>query len=197
MNKCGINKCENPVAISSLCQFHYDLYKTKPEGKRGRPSVIENYYNSVIIPHEDKVECLMWPFKSKKGKGYANHFKNRKSVTVSRRICIEVHGNPPSDIHQAAHSCGRGHLGCVNPHHISWKTPTENNHDKWSHRTMLLGEKNPNTQLTNDKVLSIKRRLSNGDSIENIAESFKISRRIVRSIKTKHRWGWLQENTVE
>lgn len=42
-----------------------------------------------------------------------------------RLTCLVTHGAPPSDQHRAAHTCGRGNKGCVNPRHIVWKTQSE------------------------------------------------------------------------
>jgi hypothetical protein len=52
-----------------------------------------------------------------------------------RFMCELVHGQAPTKHHQAAHSCGNGHLGCVNPNHISWKTRSGNQLDCRQHGT--------------------------------------------------------------
>ena len=44
-------------------------------------------------------------------------------------MCVLAHGEPPEARYQAAHSCNNGHLGCVNPNHLSWKTPRGNTID--------------------------------------------------------------------
>lgn len=41
-------------------------------------------------------------------------------------MCALTHGAPPSDKHDAAHSCGRGDRGCISPRHLFWKTQSEN-----------------------------------------------------------------------
>jgi len=74
-------------------------------------------------PHKDW--CLIWPFPSTNN-GYGTFFRDGKKHYVHRFICEMINGPAPSDQHQAAHSCNRGHHGCANPHHLSWKTRSEN-----------------------------------------------------------------------
>lgn len=58
-----------------------------------------------------------------------------RSVIVARMVCEEVNGPPPTPAHQAAHSCGKGHLGCITPQHLRWATQVENEADKLIHGT--------------------------------------------------------------
>ena len=50
---------------------------------------------------------------------------------VSRVVCEEAHGPPPSPKHQAAHATLSGCFGdlCVAPHHLRWATNRENQAD--------------------------------------------------------------------
>lgn len=79
--------------------------------------------------------CLIWPF-GRNSTGYGQLLRDGRQQYAHRYICQLVHGEPPTESHQAAHSCGRGEDGCVNPRHLSWKTPSENQHDRvgMSHR---------------------------------------------------------------
>lgn len=102
---------------------------TKGEGKA---------YKFLVdhIDHPDKDACLTWPFaRERHGRGMLGH--NGKHYWAHRLMCILVHGDPPSPEHQAGHDCGRGHEGCVNPHHVKWKTVSENAKDRWAHNPHL------------------------------------------------------------
>lgn len=79
-------------------------------------------------------ECLPWPFTRLKN-GYGRFGYNAEHFYAHRYMCEMVHGPAPSPIHQASHSCGRGHDGCLNPRHISWKTPSGNQLDRRAHGT--------------------------------------------------------------
>lgn len=79
--------------------------------------------DALEYPHEDI--CLLWPFGGRNN-GYGTFVRERKKVYVHRYICERIHGPAPGEGYQAAHSCNRGHEGCANPHHIRWKTRSEN-----------------------------------------------------------------------
>lgn len=82
--------------------------------------------------------CIVWPFAIGKG-GYGNLNVDGRFVNAHRLICEMVHGQPSSSGLQAAHSCGN--RACVNPAHLSWKTPAQNNADKEAHGTTRRGPK--------------------------------------------------------
>lgn len=87
-------------------------------------------------------ECLYWPFHRTNGYGVLGYLG--KMHYAHRFMCELVHGPAPSPDHEAAHSCGRGHEGCCNPKHISWKTKTENQLDRKLHGRTA----NPRGKLT-------------------------------------------------
>jgi hypothetical protein len=85
-------------------------------------------------PHDDW--CLVWPFaRDKHGRGMMGF--NGNSYWAHRFMCRLVNGDPPTADHTAAHSCGNGHGGCVNPHHLNWKTQAENLEDCRAHGTLV------------------------------------------------------------
>jgi hypothetical protein len=112
-------------------------------------------------------ECLTWPF-SRIGKGYGSFGYLRKQLYAHRFMCELVHGPAPSPQHQAAHSCGKGHEGCVNPRHLSWKTNSENQLDRSAH-----GNREPKrrTILTVEQVTTI-RALKGHKTQREIADMF-------------------------
>jgi hypothetical protein len=77
------------------------------------------------FPH--KSWCLIWPF-ARSDTGYAVFGNPMRKV--HRLMCEHRHGPAPSPQHHAAHSCDRGHEGCVNPWHVDWKTASENQFDR-------------------------------------------------------------------
>lgn len=83
----------------------------------------------------DPVECLFWPFARNPIKGYGTLGHMGKQHYAHRFMCELVHGPAPSKKHQASHSCGKGHWGCVNPLHLSWATNSQNQLDRKRHGT--------------------------------------------------------------
>lgn len=136
-------------------------------------------------------DCLAWPFTRNAG-GYGTIWANGGHSTASRLMCIEANGVPPFPGAEAAHSCGRGRFGCVNPRHLSWKTRQQNNAEKASHDS-AKGEKNPQAKLTAAIVLDIRAAFdSRSMRPPEISEHFGVGLANVYSIVRRHTWGWLE-----
>jgi DNA-binding transcriptional regulator YiaG len=116
--------------------------------------------------------CLIWPF-NKVG-GYGTFGYNGKMYYAHRMMCELVHGSAPSDKHHAAHSCGKGHKGCVNPKHICWKTISENQRDRRLHGTHK-GGKGSRTKLTSDEIAEL-RSMRNVCTQQQLADRFGVKR---------------------
>jgi hypothetical protein len=101
---------------------------------------------SVLEQHEDKWQpepntgCFIWTGAiSGSGQqravvGLPRIFAGgpkQKLVGVARLVCEEAYGLPPTSKHHAAHATLSGCVGgaCVNPDHIRWATPKENQAD--------------------------------------------------------------------
>ena len=138
-------------------------------------------------------ECLTWPF-MRSASGYATISIGGKLTTASRLVCTLAHGEPPSDVHQAAHSCGKGHMGCVNPNHLSWKTPSENMSDKVGHGTIMRGNKIHCSKLTESQIITI-RLLKGQKSQSKVGKMFGISQPMVSAIQSGIKWAWVTGET--
>lgn len=78
-------------------------------------------------PHADF--CLIWPF-ARLNNGYGSTTRDGHFERAHRLMCEMIHGPAPAERPFAAHTCNRGHEGCVNPHHLVWKNQEENEADK-------------------------------------------------------------------
>lgn len=159
MKKCSVPDCDRKSRTKGLCPKHYHRLRKHGDPLGGGTPHGEpmSFYKDVVLRHEGN-ECLIWPY-NKNNMGYA---MLNKVGLVSRAVCEEVNGPPPTPKHEAAHSCGNGHLGCVAKKHLSWKTSKENKSDKLMHGTHLEGERHPNSKLTEEQVkeiLQLKKRL--------------------------------------
>src|SRR5262245_19951206 len=149
---------------------------------------VQRFYREIIIPHAGK-DCLIWPF-SRNRQGRAQFYREGTCREVARVLCRDVHGLPPTDKLEAAHTCGKGHLGCVNRKHIRWKTKEENEADKLIHGTLLRGARFYATKLTEQQVLDIF-SLKGIISQRKLAARYNISRRSIEGIHDGQSWGWL------
>lgn len=102
-------------------------------------------------------DCLVWPFHTR-WNGYGGVKYAGKIGYPHRLMCIWTHGEPPSPEFQAAHSCGNGSKGCVNPRHLSWKSPQANMLERRQHGTAYRkqhwSKKEPKT--TPEQVIAIR-----------------------------------------
>lgn len=123
-------------------------------------------------------DCLMWPFRGPNGYGVFGYLG--KQYYAHRYMCELVKGPPPTPEHEAAHSCGRGQFGCVNPCHLSWKTPSDNQRDRRLHGTKSSGGRG---RLTDEQAAQI-RALRGAMPQREIAAMFNTSRANVSLIMT-------------
>lgn len=136
-------------------------------------------------------ECLEWPY-AKAGEGRGQIWIHGKHAYSHRVMCIEVNGQPPSDDHIAAHSCGNGHRACMTPGHLRWATQVENEEDKIEHGTSNRGTNSASNKLTVDQVHEI--RESEGlCSRESLAEKYSVHKMTVRDIQSRKIWAWLPD----
>ncbi|MBX3579951.1 MAG: hypothetical protein KF723_22335 [Rhizobiaceae bacterium] len=150
---------------------------------------MQRFFNSVILMYDGN-DCLAWPFSTRDG--YAVMRWDGKSVSVCRLVCEKVYGPPPTPDHEAAHLCGKGHLGCVAKRHLVWKTDAENEADKLVHGTSNRGERHGMAKLLAADVLAI-RELQGTATQREIARRFGVSQRTISLIHRRERWTWLEE----
>lgn len=135
-------------------------------------------------------DCLYWPFHRRDGYARISHH-HRLGQNVCRIICERIHGPPPTTKHEAAHSCGCGHLGCVNGGHLRWATPGENGADKTTHRRVRRGSKHHLARLTERQVREIRSLVGRMLQTE-IAARFGVSADTISAIVTGRSWSWLK-----
>jgi len=105
-------------------------------------------------------------------------------------MCILAHGEPPTPAHQASHSCGKGHEGCVSPRHLRWATASENEADKIDHGTVRRGSSINTAKLTEADVRQI-RELYDSVGRAALARRYGILPTTVWQVATRRSWAWL------
>ena len=188
---CSIDDCNRPAYGRGLCNMHYLRWR-----KHGDPLVkakhwgeCQRYYEEIVLPFDDPAPCLTWPFGVHKGYAVLR-LPGKKGMYVSRHICLDRHGPPPTQHHQAAHLCGKGHLGCVNPFHLAWKTRIQNEADKLIHGTRLRGSQLGRSSLTETDIRII-RYFKGKVSLSLVAELYNVSVPTISEIQNKRTWTWV------
>lgn len=181
---CSAAECSNKSKAHGLCQKHYERTRNGYQG-RTASGELERW----LLDHADYRGdgCLIWPFHTGRD-GYGRIRLSGTGMTASRAMCILAHGHSTFGDVETAHSCGKGHDGCVHPLHVSWKTSAENKADKLRHGTVIRGEKSHKAKLTEAQVLRVYR---DERTHRTIAATFECSRALVGDIKHGRAWAWL------
>jgi hypothetical protein len=135
--------------------------------------------------------CLAWPYAR-----YENGYAQTGTESATRAMCRLAHGEPPTAKHEAAHRCGKGREGCVNPRHLYWATSAQNEADKVRHGTAPRGEKNPYAKLTEAAVREI-RSLEGTMPRHKLAEKFNISQSQIYRILLGQHWRHVQDQPAK
>lgn len=196
---CGVEGCKKHRAVGrrGWCNAHYiRWYKFgDPEtplkiASRGEP---ELWMRSHVAYQGE--QCLFWPFaRTSDGVGrLGRHIEigDFRTAQAPRAMCALAHGVPPFETAQAAHSCGKGHLGCINPRHLRWRSPAANTREKAAHGTQLRGERHAFSRLSELQVRAV-RVLSPQFSAPELAEIFGVHAWTVRNVIDRKTWAWLK-----
>lgn len=190
--ECTIDGCRAPQKGFGYCNRHYIRFKKygDPLGGGTFWGEPERYLQEAVLPFAG-TECLTWPY-GRDSRGYAVMRAHGLlfSTKVARAVCEIVNGPPPTAGHHAAHSCGNGHLGCVNPNHLRWATPEENTADAIRHGTFPMGERSGVAVLSASDVTEI-RSLAGRVSQRKIAARFGVGKSTIGSIIERRSWAHL------
>jgi len=166
-----------------------------PDLSAGEGATVRFIRDHVSYPHKDW--CLIWPFSTTRGYGAFSFGARGKKFYAHRFMCELVHGRPPSNIHQAAHSCGD--TACVNPHHLSWKTPSENGLDNRQHGTHVRSRYGSAGKLTMEQAEAI-RGLKDTKTLRELADEYGVSESAISNVwtgKTHYRPSKIKHWTTE
>jgi len=190
---CSITDCGRKALNSrGWCNAHYLRWRRHGDPTAGKPSPAARgeprEWMRRHLTHQGG-ECLLWPF-GRTGAGYGAIYDNGPQQLAHRWVCEQVNGPAPTASHEAAHTCGNGHLGCVHPGHLYWGTGVENAADRDCHGRTPKGERHPHAKLTNEDVLEIY-ALRGRQSARAVAKQFGVAAGTVSWIWTGRSWSWL------
>lgn len=177
--------CGKPAGKKGLCYAHYRRYRLYGSATGGGTSWGQpaEFIKNVALPFRSD-ECLVWPF-SRTPAGYPK----MGNKLVSRIVCELVHGKCDKRSY-ALHSCGNGHLGCVNPRHLRWGSQSQNADDAREHGVLPLGEANGQSKLTAEAARYIKSMRGVVGQTE-LARQFGVSNVTIHDIHHGKTWTWL------
>lgn len=189
---CSVDGCEKHSHARGFCAAHYYHFRKRGDPSKKAPKKTSRVMEWLLshVDHEDEEECLTWPF-STNIHGRAAMRLRGKTSSAYREMCRLAHGEPDSDVMHAAHSCGKGHLGCINPNHLRWATPGENEADKLIHGTDNRGSRHGLSKLKEEDVINI--RLLQGElDKKRVGDMYGVSHWTISDIWARRRWEWLK-----
>ena len=189
MKLCSVDGCNHEQDARGYCSAHYkrwQIYGNPLDGPpmRTRNGTTQDFIDKAIAFADDR--CLLWPY-AHNGVGYGKVTRNGKGYLVHRIVCSAVHGSPLSLDMEAAHKCGNGHTGCVNPKHLVWKSRKDNAKDMLAHGTAQIGKKQHMARLDEDSVRFIRSSLGSL-SHTKLAEQLGVSRATVTYVALGKTW---------
>lgn len=187
---CSIDGCGKPVKARGWCNAHWFRWRRHGNPLSGGTTPGDALAFLMRIDLNRLVdECIRWPFALTRG-GYGQINVDGRHTYPHIFMCERINGPAPSSRHQAAHTCGKGHDACVNPFHLKWKTPTENEADKLIHDTHIRGERSRNHKLSEADARAI---LANKGRVtaKKLSGRYGVSRSAVLQIWSRRNWAWL------
>lgn len=188
---CSVEGCSKQVLKRGWCSTHYWRWRRNGDPLAVSRGPARTFYDEVVLVFEGE-DCLIWPYAKDKA-GYAQMGVDGHKRSVHRILCIAVLGDPPTNAHQAAHTCGRGHEGCVSKKHLAWKTPLENTADQVVHGTRVRGERQYRAKMTEAQVRAV---LANKDGCtqRELASRYGVKPSAISKIMRGLNWAYLSEN---
>jgi DNA-binding transcriptional regulator YiaG len=189
MNICSVDGCDKKRHVKiGYCSKHYARFKKHGDPLGGRKGSPRGAPLKWIEEHADYDlnDCIRWPFAvSRYGYGIVTH--NGKRRVASRVMCEKSQGLPEDPSMDAAHVCGNGAKGCMNPNHLSWKTRKENMADAVDHKTWKRGDMDPRASISNAQASEIA-ALKGVIKQSEIAKKFGVSAAVVAKIHNGSHW---------
>lgn len=128
---CAVENCTRQLYARGYCNMHWQRWRKTGDPAwcflmRARAGGPRQWIRDHVSFSGDS--CLLWPYARRE-----NGFPKMAGSSPARMMCGMANGPSPSNKHQVAHSCGKGHEGCLAPKHLRWATAKENHADKITH----------------------------------------------------------------
>jgi HNH endonuclease len=186
--ECSIDGCVKKHFGKGFCRAHYSKFLTYGDPLYGRRyGDLRRFIDAAIEYTGD--ECFTRDSSGRESRGITQ--LEGVVIIPYRVVCEAVHGASPTPLHEVAHSCGRGHIGCCTPRHLRWATKKENMADKLIHGTHSRGERSVLAKLTEDQVKSIKCLIASGKGNCVLGRMFNVHPATIGSIRSGKTWAWL------
>lgn len=184
---CTVDGCASQHFGRGYCVKHYKRWAKHgdPLGGSTDWGAAKTFIQNAAQTASD--ECIIYPY-YRNADGYGWMRYGNKNLGSHVVVATIAHGPKPSPKHEACHTCGNGHLGCVNPRHIYWGTRSDNIRDAYKHGVAFsgkraTGEKSGAAKYSNQLIDDIRAALALGETTVSIARRTGVSQAHVSRIK--------------
>ena len=143
-------------------------------------TIEERFFSKV-----NKIENGCWEWTASKNQWKYGMFNINKKTLQAHRLSYLFHYGPYDNNLLVCHKCDNP--SCVNPEHLFLGTNKDNMRDM-ANKARKKGEKHPNSKLTDNEVIEIKKLILEDYNIKNIAEKYGVAEFTIKSIKYNLSW---------
>lgn len=184
---CTLPDCDRIHYGHGYCLKHYKRWSKygDPLGGSTEWGAAQRFVSGLVEANTQ--ECIIYPFYRNQD-GYGWMKSQTGNIGAHVYAAILCHGDKPTLQHEACHSCGNGHLGCVNPRHIYWGTRSDNMKDAYRHGKQMgnrgrYGERASATKYPDAVIEKVRAALARGETQTSVATMFNMSQSHVNRIK--------------
>lgn len=144
-------------------------------------------YKCMILNKTLKInDCWEWQGSKNRNKYGQIRYENKSGMMLVHRLSYLIFkGEIPNGMF-VCHSCDN--KSCCNPDHLWLGTPHDNNQDclnKNRHYKGKQGCESHKSKFKKEQILSIRKRIENGETAKKIANEFRVQQHTILAIKNK------------
>lgn len=185
---CSVDTCTDRVHARGWCKMHYSQARNNDGNPLARVRVPKGepraFYEAQLWLVT--TECKLWPYMLDQD-GYGMLKVGPRNHGVHKLACEAWHGARPTPGHDAGHGpCHTRH--CFNGAHLSWRTPAEQQLDRYRDGTMPVGEERSTSRLTEVAVKQIRALHAAGVLRGELAQRFGVHHNTIDCVVRRATW---------
>lgn len=138
--------------------------------------------------------CWEWALSRNEARGGYGQMRLNGRTLKAHRIAYEKWVGEIPKGHGVLHHCDNP--PCIRPAHLFTGTTADNSADMIAKgrgvNPVMCGEKSPHAKLTAKQVRTIRKRLTNGESLTVLGKEFQVTKQAIYRIRERLSWNTIQ-----